>query len=180
MAASHRDPRATHQGGDGYRTPGWVKVFGVIAVAGLTSRDVQTVRAAYIAMELTGWYVIVPLCLASVLTGIVQSLGTPWGLLRHYWVVAKLLAAILATAVLLVHMQPISEVARIAAQQALGPDALYGMRIQLVADAGAALLVLLVATTLSFYKPRGLTWYGWRKQREDRATSTPSMETPRV
>ena len=162
---------------------GWlgaVAGFLALAVAGLTSRNVQIIRAAYIAMELTGWYAIVPLCLASLMTGIVQSLGTPWGVFRHYWVVAKLLIAILATVVLLIHMQPISEVARIAAQQTLAPDALRGMRIQLLADAGAALLVLLVATTLSFYKPRGLTRYGWRKQREDRATSTAPKETTPV
>jgi hypothetical protein len=154
---------------------GWfgaVAGFFALAVVGLTSPNVQTVRASYVAMELTGWYVIVPLCLASLLTGVVQSLGTTWGLFRHYWVVTKLIMSILATVVLLVHMQPIGEVARVAAKQALAVGDLHGMRIQLVADAGAALLVLLVATTLSVYKPRGLTRYGWRKQREDRATST--------
>lgn len=56
-----------------------------LAVSGLTSADVQTVRAAYLAMDLIGWFVIVPLSLASLLTGLVQSLGTRWGLFRHYW-----------------------------------------------------------------------------------------------
>ena len=32
--------------------------------------------------------------------------------------------------------------------------------------AGAALLLLLVAVTLSVYKPRGMTRYGQRKQHE--------------
>ena len=40
--------------------------------------------------------------------------------------------------------------------------------IQLVADAGAAVLALLVVTTLSVYKPRGMTAYGRRKQDEQR------------
>ena len=40
-----------------------------------------------------------------------------------------------------------------------------------MADAAAALLVLLVATTLSVYKPRGMTRYGRRKQLEQRAVS---------
>ena len=35
--------------------------------------------------------------------------------------------------------------------------------------AGAALLLLLVVTTLAVYKPRGMTPYGWRKQHEERA-----------
>ena len=56
---------------------GWlgaVAAFLALAVAGLTSQNAQMVRAAYLAMELTAWFVIVPLSLASPLTGILQSL----------------------------------------------------------------------------------------------------------
>jgi hypothetical protein len=42
-----------------------------------------------------------------------------------------------------------------------------------VVHAGGALLLLLVAATLSVYKPRGMTRYGQRKQREQRAVPTP-------
>jgi hypothetical protein len=73
------------------------------------------VRAAYLAMEMTGWFVIVPLSFASLLTGLVQSLGTPWGLFRHYWVLIKLLITILATILLLVHMRPTTYLAKVAA-----------------------------------------------------------------
>jgi uncharacterized membrane protein len=76
-----------------------------LAVAGLTSQDAQMVRAAYLAMELTGWFVIVPSALASLLTGLVQSMGTTWGLFRHYWVLAKLLLTVFATVVLLLKMK---------------------------------------------------------------------------
>lgn len=146
---------------------GWLGAgagFLALAVSGLTSQDDQMVRAAYLAMELTGWFVIAPLSLASLLTGLVQSLGTEWGLFRHYWILVKLLITILATILLLVHMQPISYTAGVAAETTLSSADLGGLRIQLVADAGAALLVLLVATTLSVYKPQGMTPYGWRKQ----------------
>jgi hypothetical protein len=158
---------------------GWlgaVAGFLALAVAGLTPRELHTLRASYIAMDLIGWYVIVPLCFASLVTGLIQALGTPWGLFRHYWVVAKLLIAIVATIVLLVHMQPISALGRAAAERTLGLGDFRDVRIQLVADAGAALLVLIVATTFSIYKPRGLTRYGWRKQREQRRT-TPESAT---
>jgi hypothetical protein len=150
---------------------GWlgaVAGFLALAIAGLESRELLVVRSAYVAMNVIGWYVIVPLCFASLVTGLIQALGTPWGLFRHYWVVGKLLIAILATIVLLVHMQPISGLGRAAAEQSLGINDFRDVRVQLVADAGAALLVLLVATILSVYKPRGLTKYGWRKQREQR------------
>ncbi len=60
---------------------GWLgAVVGFVAhaIAGMTSQDAQMVRAAYLVMELTGWYVLVPLSLASLVTGLIQSLGTKW------------------------------------------------------------------------------------------------------
>lgn len=88
------------------------------------------------------------------------------GLVRHYWVIAKLLITVVATLLLLVHMQPVGHLADAAARAALAGGELEGMRIQLIADAAAALLVLLTAAALSVFKPRGLTRYGRRRQRE--------------
>jgi hypothetical protein len=150
---------------------GWfgaVAAFLALALSGLTTQDTEMVRAAYLAMNVIGWTVIVPLSLASLLTGVVQSLGTPWGLFRHYWVVIKLLITVFATLLLLVHMQPVGHLARVVATATLVRGELAGLRIQLVADAGAALVALLVAAVLSVYKPRGLTQYGRRRQREER------------
>lgn len=153
---------------------GWlgaVAGFLALAVAGLTSPDAQMVRAAYLAMALTGWFVIVPLSLVSLLTGLVQALGTRWGLFRHYWVLMKLLISILATVLLLVHMRPTTYLADVAATRTLSSVDLRGLRTQLVADAGAALVALLVNTTLSIYKPRGITRFGRRQQPEERAAA---------
>lgn len=148
---------------------GWlgaVAAFLALAIAGVSSQNPQTVRAAYLAMHLTTWFVIVPLSFAALLTGIVQSMGTTWGVFRHYWVVTKLLLTVLATMILLLHTQPIDQVAAVAAQTTLAGGDLRQVRIQLIADAGAALFVLLVTTALSVYKPWGLTPYGLRKQFE--------------
>jgi hypothetical protein len=85
---------------------GWIGAVGtsvVVAVVGLADRDPLVVKAAYLTLEPIGWYALVPLSLASLLTGLVQSLGTNWGLLRHYWVVAKLLMNLFATGVLLLY-----------------------------------------------------------------------------
>jgi len=145
---------------------GWfgaVVCFMALAIAGATSRDAQTIRAVYIAMDLIYWYVIVPLGLASLLTGLVSSLGTEWGLFRHYWVVVKLLLTIPLTTLLLVHTQPVGYMAGEGLQRILSGADLGGLRIQLAAYAGAALLVLLVATALSVYRPRGTTGYGTRR-----------------
>lgn len=83
---------------------GWlgsVAAFLALAIAGISSEDSQIVRAAYLAMHLTTWFVIVPFSFASFLTGLIESLGTPWGLFRHYWVVTKLVLTVLATSIFL-------------------------------------------------------------------------------
>jgi hypothetical protein len=147
---------------------GWigaVVAYLALGVSAVTSQDTQTVRAAWIAMELTGWFVIVPLAVAALLTGLVMSLITPWGLFRHYWVLIALMLTVFATAILLLHMPTVSSLAEVARQaddaalQRLGGDLVHP---------GLGLVVLLAITVLNVYKPRGLTRYGWRKQQEQR------------
>ncbi|HEV8599637.1 MAG TPA: hypothetical protein VGQ69_09780 [Gemmatimonadales bacterium] len=145
---------------------GWlgaVAGFLALALAGLTSQDVQLARAAYLAMDLTAWFVIVPLSLLTLPTGLVMALGTEWGLFRHYWILAKLVITVLATLLLLVHLQPVGHLAAVVAARTLARGELAGLRLQLVADSGAALVALLATTALSVYKPRGLTPFGRRE-----------------
>ncbi len=152
---------------------GWlgaVAVFVALAVAGLTSRDVLVVRAAYVAMDWAGWFILVPLAFASFVSGTVQGLGTSWGLFRNYWVLAKLSLTVVATIVLLLYTRTLGLLAGLAAEPALSGADLGQLRSPSpLVHAGAALLVLLLAVTLSVYKPRGLTRYGQRRQREQRA-----------
>jgi hypothetical protein len=146
---------------------GWlgaVAGFLALAIVGLSSEDAQTVRGAYLVMEPAAWFVLVPLAFASLLTGLVQSLTTKWGLFRHYWVLFKLIINVFATTVLLVYMGTFSSMARVAAD----PGANLGVvrNTSPMLHAGIALVLLLVATTLAVYKPQGLTPYGQRKQRD--------------
>jgi hypothetical protein len=158
---------------------GWMGAVGcflALSLVGLASSNEQSVRASYMAMQLTGWFVIVPLGLASLPTGLVMSLGTEWGLFRHYWVFTKFMITVLATILLLVHMQPVGHLARTVAETTLARGELAGLRLQLAADAAAALVALLVATTLSIYKPWGLTPYG-RRRLQARAGARPGAGT---
>src|SRR5262245_12243718 len=153
---------------------GWlgaVVPYLALAIAGLTSHDAQLVRAAYFSMELFGWFVLVPLSLAALLSGLVQSLGTQWGLFRHYWILVKFLLTTAATIVLLQHMQAVSRMSGLAAETVLSSADFRALRIQLVVHAAGGLLVLLAVTTLSVYKPWGMTSYGRRKQHEQRKVS---------
>lgn len=150
---------------------GWlgaVAAYIALDVATTTSQDVQTIRSAYLAMESIARYVIVPLAFASLFTGIVMSLGTTWGVFRHYWVLISFLLTIMATIVLMVERQTISSFADMAADPTVSSEDLSVMGSTLAHSIGGT-VVLLVILVLNVYKPRGLTPYGWRKQQEERA-----------
>ena len=168
---------------------GWLGAdagFLALAIVGLVSQDAQMVRAAYLAMELIGLFIIVPFSFAALLTGLVLALGTPWGLFQHYWILVKFLLTTGATIVLVVHTNAMQEAASrvsVAAEtlssvrthlSASGAGGHLGdLQMQLVVAAGAGLLVLLTTTTLGVYKPRGMTPYGRRKQHEQHKVSQP-------
>jgi len=148
---------------------GWfgaVAAFLALALVGMFSQDRELVRAAYLAMKLTAWFVIVPFAFVSGLIGVVSSLGTKWGLFRHYWVLLKLVVTIGATFLLLVHTQAVDLLAGIAAKTTVLDAYPYGMQLKMVATSSATLIVLIMLTGLAVYKPRGMTPYGQRKQDE--------------
>ena len=156
---------------------GWlgaVVAYIALDLTAVTSEDLQLVRACYLAMELTVVYVIVPFALASVLIGVVNALGTPWGLFRHYWVVVKFGLTIIATIVLLLETQTIRYLAEVA-RSGTDPRELPGT----LAHSIGGLAVLLIATVLSVYKPRGITRYGWRKQQVQRAMARSTVPSSR-
>jgi len=65
-------------------------------------------------MELIGWYVIVSACSGCAADGLVISVGTQWGLFRHYWVLISFGLTFLATMILVLHMPSVSATTRIA------------------------------------------------------------------
>lgn len=156
---------------------GWigaVVAFLALVLGAMTRQDAGTLRAAWIAMELAGWYAIVPLAIASLLTGIAISLGTKWGLFRHYWTLFSLVLTTFATLVLLGNMQTVSFFAAMAGQADGGDvEALRaGLGSELL-HAGLGLLLLVTVQVLNIYKPRGLTRHGWRKQQEEPTSPKP-------
>jgi hypothetical protein len=149
---------------------GWLGAavcFLALAVVGWTGDDAQTVRGAFLVMEPITWFVLVPLALASLVTGLVSSLGTTWGLFRHYWPLFKFALNLLATAVLLLYTQTVGHLADVAADPTASLDAVRSGSPAV--HAALAVPVLLVATVLAVYKPRGVTPYGRRTQRATRS-----------
>jgi len=149
---------------------GWlgaVAAYLALDITVATSADPQVVRAAWIAMGLVTSLTIVPLAVASLLTGLVMSLGTKWGLIRHWWVLISLLLTVFALLILLSESGVIGSVAGIAAAPTTSDERLLALPSTLPHSLGG-LMVLLVVQVLNVYKPQGLTPYGWRKQQQER------------
>ncbi len=154
---------------------GWmgaVAAFAALDFATVASGDPATLRAAYVAMDLVTRAVIVPLAVAALGSGVAVSLGTPWGLFRHWWVVMSLGLTSVATLVLLAQLPVIEHRAEMARDPGTTDEALRGMGNLLLHSIGG-LAVLAVVLVLNVYKPRGLTRHGWRRQRAAAAAGKP-------
>lgn len=152
---------------------GWigaVVAYLALGVAAVTVTDDQTIRSAWIAMDIIGWDAIVPLAVASLLTGVVMALGTRWGLVRHYWVIISLILTVIAVAVLLLHMPDVTATTNLA-RTTTGDDlaALGGD----LAHPAIGLAVLILVQILNIAKPRGLTRYGHQRRQREQSGSTP-------
>jgi hypothetical protein len=140
---------------------GWVGavvVFLALALIGLISEDEATVRGAYLVMAPAAWFVLVPLAHATLFSGVVLSLGTPWGLIRHYWVAIKLAITVFSTVILMIYMGTFRQMAGVAADPVVALGVVRNPSP--VVHATLALVLLLAATVLAIYKPFGMTPYG--------------------
>ena len=139
---------------------GWfgaVAAYLCLSATGLLTTDPKLAEACYLAMDVIGWRVVVPLSAVVVLAGLTQGAGTAWGLVRHWWVLLKLLMTILAAGALLMHMRPTSILAVAARAGRLADPDLQGLRFELVLAPSLALLLLGFNAALGVVKPKGVT-----------------------
>lgn len=150
---------------------GWLgAVFAYLGlgITAVNTPDEELIRAMWRSMEVVGWYVIVPLAGASLITGLVMAFATKWGLFRHYWVTISFFLTVFAVAVLILHMPSVTSTTHLA-QKAEGAE-LRALGGDLV-HPGIGLGILLMVQVLNLYKPRGLTRYGWRKQQREASSA---------
>lgn len=122
-------------------------VLVVLALVAIRSTDPSLVRGVYTLLGILVPSVGIPLFLVALVSGVVLSLRTRWGLLRHYWVIAKLVL-LLATALMgALWVSPYAE--------QLISDPRPGWQAAHLAGVLTQLSALTVATALSVYKPRG-------------------------
>ena len=136
---------------------GAVAAFLALAVTGAIAEP-DLAQSAYRAVQVVTWQVIVPHAFATLIIGIVQSLGTPRGLFRYYWLIVKLVLTLVAVAVLMLQTQTVDALSVAAGAGDL--TGLSGARFSMMLHGTGGTIVLLIANVLSIYKPRGNTGFG--------------------
>lgn len=137
---------------------GWlgaIAVFIALAVTGLSTVNKQVAQSMYVAMEISTLYIIIPFCIASFITGLIQALGTKWGLFKYYWIIVKLFLTIAMTGLLFLHLKPISYLSGVAMDMSSNNVETSCTLIDLIVKASGAILALIAITTISIYKPWG-------------------------
>jgi hypothetical protein len=141
----------------------------VLATAAAVTSDLATAQAAYRAMAIFTRGVVQPVAILTLVTGVVLSLGTKWGLFQHTWIVVKLgltLATILNG---MLNLGPTVQnaIALTASASAGSPPDLGSAALVAMAVPGVNVLMLGAATAISVYKP-------WGRLGRARTTPVPS------
>lgn len=126
-----------------------------LGIAAFSTRDPTTAQAATRAMKIFGDWLIVPIALFSLVSGLALALRTPWGLARHRWVWTKFWLTLITVALSIFSLRPgIDEAA-----------ARGAVDIDLVVAPSVATATYLFVTAISVLKPWGPTRRGRRLRR---------------
>jgi hypothetical protein len=130
-------------------------VIGVLAVTAWFTADQRVAGAAYQALGLFAvWPMLVSglVCLAS---GVLLGLGTKSGLLRYWWVAAKLVMNVVLCTLVLVALRPgMADVIQHGAALSAGLPSDLDVSFLFFPPA-VSLTMLTIATVLSVFKPWG-------------------------
>lgn len=147
---------------------GWLGLtVGLLAlgVTAYTCDSLPVTEAAYRSMKVFGDWLVIPVGLVALISGVVLSLGTPWGLARYHWVWIKFWLTVVTLAASSFALRP-----QINGAAAAGlPDP------SLVAAPTVASTAYFFMTAVSVLKPWGPTARG-RNNRQARRTSRNSVD----
>lgn len=129
-----------------------------LGLAAFLTGDTSMTEAATRSMKVFGDWLVVPVALLSLLSGLVLSLGTPWGLARHRWVWTKFWLTLVTAGLSIFSLRP-----------GIDEAAARGVAdINLVIAPSVATATYLFITAISVLKPWGPT----RRGRRLRASKT--------
>ncbi|HCA87796.1 MAG TPA: DUF2269 domain-containing protein [Streptomyces sp.] len=141
---------------------GWLGLTAGLLVLGITAAgtgSTATAEAAYRSMKIFGDWLIAPVILLSLVSGLLLALGTPWGLARHRWVLTKFWLTLAATVASILSLR--SHIDHAAAAVTSGRPA-GSATLDLVIAPSVALATYVFVTAVSVLKPWGLTRRGHR------------------
>lgn len=138
----------------------WIGIDVLVAVLVGTARLTSDDQLAGLAYRALGTFVVWPMAVSALvclLTGLLLGLGTKYGLLRHWWVLVKLVLTSILLVLILVVLRPgMAEVATAGVGLESGAD--LGIDLSfLVYPPAVSLVTLAVATVLAVFKPWGRT-----------------------
>lgn len=147
---------------------GWMGVDIALLVLLITARTTDEpalVASGFNAIRIIVPVAVPPLSLAILATGLLLGLGTPWGLLRHWWVLVKLILSLIMTVLVFVALVPGVNAINVRVAGDSSADALRAtlgdLPTGLLFPPVVSFLMLGVATVLSIFKPWGRTpWTG--------------------
>ncbi|MFE6610979.1 PDR/VanB family oxidoreductase [Amycolatopsis sp. NPDC057786] len=128
-----------------------------LALIGLLAGTHVARHSAYEIFHIFDLVIVIPSVVLTIITGLVLSLGTPWGLVKHRWVLAKFLISLSIPAAAAVESRWVTELVARTEDPAARPGALG---VALVITVGGFALSLWVAVILSVLKPWGRTRWG--------------------
>lgn len=149
---------------------GWLGLtLGLLALAfaAITTDSASVIEAAARSMKLFADWLVLPLALLTLLSGLLLSLGTPWGLAKHRWVYTKFWLTLATTAASAFALRPgINDTVATVSAGAPVTDP-----TDLIAGPIVSLSAYLFMTVLSVLKPWGLTRRGRKQRGQNRRAS---------
>jgi hypothetical protein len=115
--------------------------FLAVAIRRAVSDDPAFIDAAHDLLGTFALFFGIPLSFLALLTGVALGLGTPWGVFRHPWVIAKLVLIVTVIVVGATVLRPV-----------LSDDTATG-DVPLIVGAAYDVAALATATTLAVFKP---------------------------
>lgn len=129
---------------------GWLGVDLVLLTLGIAGLSGVEPDVVYPAAGLVGRMLFAPLGVLAWVVGVLSAVLTPWRLLRHWWVVVKLVITTVMLGLILLALYPtLTDAAE------LGATLTSRQRIDLVIAPSVSSTLMIIATVLSTYKPWG-------------------------
>lgn len=139
-----------------------------LGVAAFVTGDATTAQAATRAMKIFGDWLVIPVALLSLLSGLVLALGTPWGLARHRWVWTKFWLTLITAGLSIFSLRP-----------GIDEAATSGVvDIDLIIAPSVATATYLFITAISVLKPWGPTRRGRRPRVSASSAKTVDERSP--